>query len=116
MGLQAALEGGMRRTFPQLGDVQIEKAWSGHLALTMDHLPYLHEPEPGLWAVAAYNGRGVAMATGMGAALAARIAEGTPLPLPETGIRPIAWHALRRPVMDVGVRYYWMKDKLGFAS
>ena len=72
--------------------------------------------EPGLWAVAAYNGRGVAMATGMGAALAARIAEGTPLPLPETGIRPIAWHALRRPVMDVGVRYYWMKDKLGFAS
>ena len=57
-----------------------------------------------------------AMATGMGAAMAARIAEGTPLPLPETRIRPIAWHALRGPVMDVGVRYYWMKDKLGFAS
>ena len=38
-------------------------------------LPHLHEPEPGLWAVAAYNGRGVAMATGMGAALAARIAD-----------------------------------------
>ncbi|NVK60931.1 MAG: FAD-binding oxidoreductase [Rhodobacteraceae bacterium] len=115
-GLQDALEGGMRRLFPQLGDVQVEKAWSGHLALTMDHLPHLHEPEPGLWAVAAYNGRGVAMATGMGAAMAGRIAEGTPLPLPETRIRPIAWHALRGPVMDVGVRYYWMKDKLGFAS
>ncbi|WP_108260695.1 NAD(P)/FAD-dependent oxidoreductase [Mangrovicoccus ximenensis] len=114
--LQDALEGGMRRMFPQLADVRVEHAWSGHLALTMDHLPHLHEPEPGLWTVAAYNGRGVAMATAMGAALAERIAEGTPLPLPETPIRPIAWHAVRGPVMDIGVRYYWMKDKLGFPS
>ncbi|APZ52212.1 NAD(P)/FAD-dependent oxidoreductase [Salipiger abyssi] len=115
-GLQDALEQGMRRLFPQIADARVDMAWSGHLALTMDHLPHIHEPEPGLWAVAAYNGRGVAMATAMGAALADRLAEGTPLPLPETPIRPIGWHALRGPVMDIGVRYYWMKDRLGFAS
>lgn len=114
--LQAQLEAGMRRLFPQLREARIDAAWSGHLALSLDGLPHVHEPEPGLWAVAAYNGRGVAMATGMGAALAERLTEGRPMPLPETAIRPIPWHGLRAPVMNVGVRYYWLKDRLGIAS
>ncbi len=106
----------MRRMFPQLRGARVDMAWSGHLALTMDGLPHLHQPQPGLWVLAGYNGRGVALATAMGAALAERLTEGTPLPLPETPVRPIAWHALRAPVMNLGVRYYWMKDKLGLAS
>lgn len=114
--LQAALEAGMRRMFPQLRDCRVERAWSGHLALTMDGLPHVHRPAPGLWAAAGYNGRGIAMATALGAGLAGQIAEGSPLPLPETAIRPIAWHGLRKPVMNLGIRYYWMKDKLGLAS
>lgn len=114
--LQAELEKGMRRMFPQLRGARVDMAWSGHLALTMDGLPHLHQPQPGLWVLAGYNGRGVALATAMGAALAERLTEGTPLPLPETPVRPIAWHALRAPVMNLGIRYYWMKDKLGLAS
>ena len=106
----------MRRLFPQIGAARVEKAWSGHLALTLDHLPHIHHAGQGLWAVAGYNGRGVALATAMGAALAGHLAEGEPLPLPETPVRPIFWHALRHPVMDLGVRYYWLKDRLGFAS
>ncbi|MDO6584025.1 FAD-binding oxidoreductase [Salipiger sp. 1_MG-2023] len=114
--LQAGLEAQMHRMFPQLDGVRIDKAWSGHLALSRDHLPHIHQIEPGLWAALAYNGRGVAMATGIGAALAARLAEGTPLPLPETPLRPIAWHALRRPAMELGIRYYLAKDRLGLPS
>ncbi|GMG83918.1 FAD-binding oxidoreductase [Paralimibaculum aggregatum] len=114
--LQRALESAMRRMFPGIGDVPVAHAWSGHLALTMDGLPHVHAPEPGLWALAGYNGRGIAMATALGAALAARIAEGRPLPLPETPVSPLPWHGLRRPVMNAGVRFYWLKDRLGLAA
>ncbi|MBY8976778.1 FAD-binding oxidoreductase [Rhodobacteraceae bacterium NNCM2] len=116
LGLQSLLEDGMRRMLPQLRAARIEHAWSGHLALTMDGLPHLHQPKPNLWAIAGYNGRGVAMSTALGAALAAHITTGEPLPLPATGIESLAWHGLRKPVMNIGVRYYWMKDKLGLAS
>ncbi|WP_226575599.1 NAD(P)/FAD-dependent oxidoreductase [Acuticoccus sediminis] len=112
--LGEALVGGMRSLFPAVKDVPVDYVWSGHLALTMDHLPHVHTPEPGLFAAQGYNGRGIAMASATGRALAAHIAHGTPLPLVPIPIAPVAWHAMRRPVMNLGVRWYWARDRLGF--
>ena len=61
---------GLRTLYPQFPDLDIEYLWGGRIALTLDHLPHLHELAPGLIAGLGFNGRGVAMATAMGAELA----------------------------------------------
>jgi glycine/D-amino acid oxidase-like deaminating enzyme len=63
--------------FPQVGDVgEPEFWWSGRVAITPDYLPHVHEPEPGLTMLLGFNGRGVAMATAMGAAAGRYLASG----------------------------------------
>lgn len=114
--LMEALKAGMIRLFPQLDGIAIDFNWSGHVALTMDGLPHIHNPAPGLHVMLGYNGRGVAMATAFGKMYAEFIGEGRPMIYPTTKIPQLAWHALRKPVMDIGIRWYWLKDSLGFAS
>jgi glycine/D-amino acid oxidase-like deaminating enzyme len=79
------------RVFPQLKGVRWTHRWGGHIALTEDRLPHLHEPKPGLLIGLGYNGRGVAMSQIMGETLGKR-ALGTPaedLPFPVTQIKPM---------------------------
>lgn len=114
--LMQALREGMARMFPQIGAIDIEFHWSGHIAMSMDGMPHVHAPAPGLNAMLAYNGRGVAMATTFGKMYAEHVVEGRPMTFPTTPIRPLPWHALRKPVMDLGIRWYWLKDRLGLAS
>ena len=75
-------------TFPSLKGVSWRHFWGGHIALTEDRVPHLHEPQPGVFAGLGYNGRGVAMSHQMGKALAqcALGADASGLPFPVTGI------------------------------
>lgn len=114
--LMAALEEGLKRTFPALADLGIARRWSGQLALTMDGLPHLHTPAPGLFAMLGYNGRGIALATAFGRMISDWLAEGREPAFPVTPIRTIGWHRIRKPVMNTGIRWYWLKDRMGFAS
>ncbi|RUU68855.1 FAD-binding oxidoreductase, partial [Mesorhizobium sp. M7A.T.Ca.TU.009.01.1.2] len=43
----AHLERALRRLYPMLSGVAIEKHWFGRVAMTPDHLPHIHEPEKG---------------------------------------------------------------------
>ncbi|MEB8387216.1 FAD-dependent oxidoreductase [Rhodobacteraceae bacterium KMM 6894] len=113
-GLQKALEKALRRMFPQLATLPIAHAWSGQVGLTMDGWPHLHQPEPGLFTVQGYNGRGLALATATGAMIARHLRGDAPLVLPVTEPQPVAWHAVRGPVMRMGIGYYWMRDAMGF--
>lgn len=95
----------LKELFPQLGAPEGAFFWAGRVALTLDHYPHLHELAPGLKAALGYNGRGVAMASRMGAVLA-DWAQGLPqseLPVPVSAMRPIPFHGLRRPVMTLAV-------------
>lgn len=114
--LMAALEEGLKRTFPALADLGIARRWSGQLALTMDGLPHLHAPAPGLFAMLGYNGRGIALATAFGRMISDWLAEGREPAFPVTPIQTIGWHKMREPVMNAGIRWYWLKDRMGFAS
>ena len=114
--LMAALEAGLKRSFPELADLPIARRWSGQLALTMDGLPHLHQPAPGLFVMLGYNGRGIALATAFGRMLSDWLAEGRAPAFPVTPIRAIGWHRIREPVMNLGIRWYWLKDRMGFAS
>ncbi|MGQ0675017.1 MAG: NAD(P)/FAD-dependent oxidoreductase, partial [Rhodospirillales bacterium] len=103
-----------REIFPQLADAEWSNHWSGRIALTRDFLPHLLELGPGLLAGLGYQGRGVAMATAMGALLAAR-AQGageSDLPLPVGKPQPFPLHGLRVPVVYFISRWYRLLDGL----
>jgi sarcosine oxidase len=84
------------------------------VALTADHLPHIHEPEPGLHIVVGYNGRGVAMATTMGKLLSERVlgAPAEVFALPVTPIRPLPFWKLRGPALAALTQYYRLRDAL----
>ena len=111
-----ALTAAMRRMFPQAARLGVAYRWSGQVAMTLDGLPHIHEPEPGLLIGVGYNGRGVAMATRMGQWLAARALGGDDPPLPITALRPIPWLGLRRPAIQMGIAWAWIRDRLGMPT
>jgi len=108
------VERAMYRMFPQLKGIRIDYRWAGRLAVTADFLPHFHEPQPGITIALGYNGRGIALATAAGQALARRLA-GTDhdFPFPFTPIRPIPFHRLQRCYMAAGVAWYRLLDAWG---
>ncbi len=47
------------RTYPQLGQVEIEHAWSGTMGFAMHRMPLIGEISPGLWVASAFGGHGI---------------------------------------------------------
>lgn len=111
-----ALERAMHRTVPATSALRVAYRWSGQVGLTLDGMPRVHEPEPGLFVGLGYNGRGIAMATRMGHWLAARAGGGHPTPLPARPLAPIRWHAARRPALAAGIAVAWVRDHLGHGA
>ncbi len=109
-GLQKIAE----RIFPQLQGMYWSHRWAGKIALTLDHLPHLHIPAPGLYAALGFNGRGVAMASSVGVLLgqlSLGMAEAES-PLPVRPINRIPLHSMRRPAMEIAGAWYRLLDKL----
>jgi glycine/D-amino acid oxidase-like deaminating enzyme len=109
-----AITASARELYPELGNLDWEFVWGGKLALTLDHLPHLHQLGPGVYAGLGYNGRGVAMATLMGKALAERV-QGTSdevLVFPITPLRRVPLHRWRRPILEVAVSWKRALDRL----
>jgi glycine/D-amino acid oxidase-like deaminating enzyme len=112
---QARLRAASEALFPQLSGVQWDYAWGGYVAMTADHYPHLNVLSPGIAAGLGFNGRGVAMATAMGRVLA-DWALGMPeaeLDFPVTALRPIRFHALRKPAVSVLGAWYRFLDSRG---
>jgi glycine/D-amino acid oxidase-like deaminating enzyme len=104
------------RLFPQIGQPEWEFRWAGKVALTVDHMPRIHELAPGLRTCLGYNGRGVAMASAMGRELAewTRTGNTNAMPLPPSPLKPLPLHGLRRPVLEVISAYYRLRDRLSW--
>jgi glycine/D-amino acid oxidase-like deaminating enzyme len=104
----------LREFFPQLGHVGLDYFWSGRVALTLDHLPHLHELGPGLFAALGCNGRGVGMASAMGKTVADLLGGMVErdCPVPVTRLRPIPLHGLRLPAMQAAVRWKDLRDRM----
>lgn len=103
------------RLWPELRGVDWTHAWNGQLAVTTDHYPHVHEPEPGVLICLGYNGRGVAMATAMGGELARRLT-GTPaneLNMPLTDLKEIPLHGLWRLGAAARIAYGQVRDAIG---
>lgn len=61
----------MREIFPEVDASRVNHLWTGRVALTLDHVPHIHKLGDGLYSGLGFNGRGVAMASMFGKALAA---------------------------------------------
>jgi glycine/D-amino acid oxidase-like deaminating enzyme len=108
------LERAMLRLYPQLSGIAIEKRWFGRVAMTPDHLPHIHEPEPGLLTIVGCQGRGVGMMTAIGQHFVDYIVGGdrNVLPFPVTPIRPIPFHAFRQVGVAATIAWYRMLDAM----
>lgn len=110
----AHLERALLRIYPALSGIAIEKRWFGRVAMTPDHLPHIHEPEPGLVAVAGCQGRGVGLMTALGGRIATYLSNGDArqLPFPLSPIRPIPFHAFRQVGVAATIAWYRLLDAL----
>jgi glycine/D-amino acid oxidase-like deaminating enzyme len=103
-----------RELWPILDGVRWTHAWGGRLAMTRDHYPHVHEPQPGVLVCLGYNGRGVAMATAMGLQLARRITRPElPFDMPVTNMKTIALHPFWPAGVKAAILYGRMTDFLG---
>ncbi len=101
--------------FPALAGASWSRVWNGRVAITRDELPHIHEPAEGLHIALGYNGRGVAMATAIGARVARR-AVGAPaeeLDLPITEIAPIKGHFAWPLAVAARLRWERARERLG---
>ena len=106
------LEHVVAKLFPQAAGVPIAYRWCGHVAITRDYLPHLHEPAPGLLIDIGCQGRGVGLQTRMGQALAQYIATGDrkALPVQPSDMRPFPLYGLRRLYVSAVIGWYRMTD------
>jgi glycine/D-amino acid oxidase-like deaminating enzyme len=66
-------ERALRKLFPEIRDVPFDYHWYARGAAAADLLPHLYEPQAGLFAALGFAGRGIAMGTALGRALARRV-------------------------------------------
>ena len=85
------------------------------LAMTTDHYPHVHEPQPGVLMCLGYNGRGVALATALGAELAGRIADPKHVAcMPTSPLRPIPLHGFWRTGVQLAIARARAQEMFGF--
>lgn len=116
--IPAGARGGMERVarsrvttvFPQVGDIGIDYVWEGRIAMTRDRLPRYHALAPGVHAIMGWSGRGIALATATGAAMARHIRTGEVMPLPPAPVEPIPLHTLATPLARAMVLLYRWRD------
>src|SRR5260370_21544149 len=66
----------MMAVYPQLGEVEVEHAWSGVLGNALHRMPQIGELSPGLWLASAFGGHGLNTTAMAGNILAQAVVEG----------------------------------------
>ena len=68
--LAAMLKKDILAIYPQLGDFEIERTWSGLMGYCVHKMPILREMEPGIWAATGTGGHGLNATAAIGIAAA----------------------------------------------
>lgn len=94
--------------FPQIGKTDLEYAWNGCIAMTVDHVPRFHILGTNMVTVTSYNGRGIGPGTVFGKLLATYILNGSEqdIPLPVKKWKSVFLRGLRGLYYEVGARAY----------
>ncbi|MEJ8571112.1 FAD-binding oxidoreductase [Microbaculum marinum] len=105
----------MLNIYPDLGDVRIDHAWGGTLAVTVNRLPYIRKLRTGVYVGAGFSGQGVTIAPLAGKVLAdaitnapARLDAFADLPCPP--FPGGKW--LRAPTLAAAMTWFALRDRL----
>jgi hypothetical protein len=71
-----ALQADIKKTYPQLGEVAVDYAWSGTLGNTVHRMPQLGELGSGVWLASGFGGHGLNTTAMAGTLIARAIVEG----------------------------------------
>ncbi len=106
----------MKIIYPFLSNLNIDYAWGGKLAITLNRLPVFREFENGkLLSAQGYSGQGVSLASFSGKIIADKITNTSDMfdtmsRIPITGFP--GGRFLRSPSMKIGMAYYALLDRL----
>jgi glycine/D-amino acid oxidase-like deaminating enzyme len=97
----------VRKIFPQVGGLEFESGWFGHIGMTADNLPRFHVFAPQVIGFNGYNGRGIGPGTIFGKVLAefvlGRVRE-QELPLPVSAPKQVALRSVREAIYAGGAQ------------
>jgi glycine/D-amino acid oxidase-like deaminating enzyme len=99
--------------YPQLGVPRFDHVWWGHVGITADRAPHVHELAAGVTTWIGCNGRGVALGVAIGRELA-RQALGTPwerLPLLREPLKPVPAYGFARALAPLAVLERRWRDR-----
>jgi glycine/D-amino acid oxidase-like deaminating enzyme len=104
----------LAQIYPMLGDIPIDYAWGGQVAITLDRLPRIVSLGTGALASLGCNGKGVAWCLALGKVLAEALVEdkAANLPIPIRKIDPIPFHGLRQIYVAAGSTWLRLRDGL----
>lgn len=71
-----ALSADIKKTYPQLGEIAVDYAWSGTLGNSIHRMPQIGELAPGLWLASGFGGHGLNTTAMAGILIARAIADG----------------------------------------
>jgi len=96
------------KTFPQVGECNLEYGWHGRFAMNTDHVPRFHILADNMVTVTNYNGRGIGPGTVFGKLLAQYTMDGRPenIPLPVSKVKPIMTRHFWKLFYETGARLY----------
>jgi glycine/D-amino acid oxidase-like deaminating enzyme len=99
-------------TFPWAGQMKMPFYWGGRIAMTTDRLPRLHRRADGLVSWIGCNGRGLALAMGMGAVIRDAVLDKPKdeLALIPSAISPLPFHGLVRRTARLALLHYRRRD------
>ncbi len=99
--------------FPELAGIDFPFFWGGRIAMTTDRLPRLHRTPDGLIGWTGCNGRGLALAMGMGEVMRDAVlgVADEQLALAPTKLAPIPLHGLVRRTARLALLHYRRRDR-----
>ncbi len=98
----------INKVFPQIGPIELEHAWNGRIAMTVDHIPRFHILGPDFVTVTSYNGRGIGPGSVFGKLLAKYMLDGSEkdIPLPVSKPKNVPARGMRGLFYEAGARIY----------
>jgi hypothetical protein len=71
-----ALTGDIKKTYPQLGEIDVDYVWAGTLGNTVHRMPQIGELAPGVWLASGFGGHGLNTTAMAGNIIARAVVEG----------------------------------------
>jgi len=112
--IRADLSRRMASVFPALSGVEIDRAWSGRIGITVDRIPHFGKIGDATWFVQGFSGHGVAL-TGVAGLILAEAIDGDAGRFDTfAAIRhmPFPGGIFRTPALALGMAWFKLKDKL----